>query len=283
MEVLSPGHVFADEEMTHAGAGRPTPRPWDRAQEAMLLDMVGTQCIPTVAKYLRRTPKAVRSKLQRMETPVEDLAGFKGKDLVNWFNVTPKQVRRWREKGYLRSAAGRITEESLEAFCRNHPEKIPYDELGEHVQLWLRDLGYPAVDGLSPRELADKLNVSRRLVAYWLRHCWLREVNGKVPVDPFRRFCRVHPDQIPYARLDSETQEWLRSMGYQRGLAGAQPAPVAEAPANLPEPHLSGIRSDGLKIARFHQNVDQTVNGGGKAAAADQNTEFHVSLEGRLG
>jgi hypothetical protein len=74
----------------------------------MLLDMVGTQSIPIVARYLRRTPKAVRSKLQRMETPVEDLAGFKGKDLVNWFNVTPKQVRWWRETGYLRSAAGRI-------------------------------------------------------------------------------------------------------------------------------------------------------------------------------
>jgi hypothetical protein len=149
-------------------------------------------------------------------------------------------VRRWREKGYLRSAAGRITEESLEAFCRDHPEKIPYDELGEHVQLWLRDLGYPAVDGFSPRELADKLNVSRRQVAYWLRHCWLREINGKIPLDSLRRFCRAHSDQIPYATLDPETQEWLRSMGYQRALAGAQPAPVAEAPANLPEPQLSG-------------------------------------------
>ena len=142
MEVLSPGHVFAVEETARANGRRSAPRPWDRVEEATLRDMVGTQSIPTVARYLRRTPKAVRSKLQRMETPVEDLAGFKGKDLVNWFNVTPKQVRRWREKGYLRSAAGRITEESLEAFCRDHPEKIPYDELGGHVQLWLRDLGY---------------------------------------------------------------------------------------------------------------------------------------------
>jgi len=214
MEVLSPGHVFADEETTQAGGARSTPRPWDRAAEAMLLDMVGTQSIPTVARYLRRTPKAVRSKLQRMETPVEDLAGFKGKDLVNWFNVTPKQVRRWREKGYLRSAAGRITEESLEAFCRDHPEKIPYDELGEHVQLWLRDLGYPAVDGLSPRELTDKLNVSRRLVTYWLRRSWLREIDGKIPSDSIRRFCRAHPAQIPCDKLDEETQEWLRGMGY---------------------------------------------------------------------
>ncbi len=151
MEVLSPGDVFAVGGRVPTNGRRSTPRPWDRAEEATLLDMVGTQSIPTVARCLRRTPKAVRSKLQRMGAPLEDLAGFKGKDLVNWLNVTPKQVRRWREKGYLRSAAGRITEESLEAFCRDHPEKIPYNELGGHVQLWLRDLGYPAVDGFSPR------------------------------------------------------------------------------------------------------------------------------------
>ena len=229
MEVLSPGHVFADEETTQAGGARSTPRPWDRAAEAMLLDMVGTQSIPTVARSLRRTPKAVRSKLQRMETPVEDLAGFKGKDLVNWFNVTPKQVRRWREKGYLRSAAGRITEESLEAFCRDHPEKIPYHELGEHVQLWLRDLGYPAVDGFSPRELADKLNVSRRLVTYWLRRSWVREIDGKIPADSLRRFCRVHQDQIPYGKLDAETQAWLRSMGYPPPTGNLQSSAAVEA------------------------------------------------------
>ena len=181
MEVSSPGDVFAVGGRVLTNGRHSTPRPWDRVEEATLLDMVGTQSIPTVARSLRRTPKAVRSKLQRMGAPLEDLAGFKGKDLVNWLNVTPKQVRRWREKGYLRSAAGRITEESLEAFCRDHPEKIPYDELGGHVQLWLRDLGYPAVDGFSPRELADKLNVSRRQVAYWLRHCWQLQLIKPAP------------------------------------------------------------------------------------------------------
>ena len=228
MEVLSPVNVFTVKEAARANGRRSAPRPWDRVEEATLRDMVGTQSIPTVARCLRRTPKAVRSKLQRMGAPLEDLAGFKGKDLVNWFNVTPKQVRRWREKGYLRSAAGRITEESLEAFCRDHPEKIPYDELGEHVQLWLRDLGYPAIDGFSPRELADKLNVSRRQVAYWLRHCWLREINGKIPADSFRRFCKVHPEHIPYRKLDEDTQEWLRGMGYSPAAQDEQPRATIE-------------------------------------------------------
>lgn len=229
MEVLSPSAASASQEGAPTNGRRSTPRPWGRTEEATLLDMVGTQSIPTVARCLRRTPKAVRSKLQRMGAPLEDVAGFKGKDLVNWLNVTPKQVRRWREKGYLRSAAGRITEESLEAFCRDHPEKIPYDELGGHVQLWLRDLGYPAVDGLSARELADKLNVSRRRVTYWLRRSWLREIDGKIPVDSLRRFCRVHADQVPYGKLDIKTQEWLRNMGYFSVAEGEQPSRAFEA------------------------------------------------------
>jgi hypothetical protein len=159
-----------------------------------------------------------------MGTRSEDVAGFKGKDLVNWFKVTPKQVRRWREKGYLRSVAGRITEESLEAFCRDHPEKIPYHELSEHVQLWVRDLGYPAVEGISPRELAVKLNVSRRRVTYWLRRAWLREIDGKIPTDSLCRFCRAHADQIPYGKLDEQTREWVRSLGYSPTAAEAEPS-----------------------------------------------------------
>jgi len=216
MEIPSPGGAIEVERVPPTNGRRSTPRPWGRTEEASLMDMVSTQSIPTVARCLRRTPKAVRSKLQRMGTRLEDVAGFKGKDLVNWLNVTPKQVRRWREKGYLRSVAGRITEESLEAFCRDHPEKIPYQGLSEHVQLWLRDLGYPAVEGISPRELAVKLNVSRRRVTYWLRRAWLREIDGRIPTDSMRRFCRAHADQIPYSKLRQDTREWLRSLGYSQ-------------------------------------------------------------------
>ena len=228
MEVPSPGGAIAVDRVAPTNGRRSTPRPWGGNEEASLLDMVGTQSIPTVARCLRRTPKAVRSKLQRMGTRLEDVAGFKGKDLVNWLKVTPKQVRRWREKGYLRSVAGRITEESLEAFCRDHAEKIPYHELSEHVQLWLRDLGYPAVNGISPRELAVKLNVSRRRVTYWLRRSWLREINGKIPADALRRFCKAHRDQIPYGRLDEDAKDWLQSVGYATAEKDEQPGRTIE-------------------------------------------------------
>jgi hypothetical protein len=175
--------------------------------------MIGTHTIPTIARYLRRTPKAIRSKLGRMQTPADEFAGFKAKDLVNWFGVTPKQVRRWREKGYLRSVAGRITEESVEEFCREHPEKIPYYRLNPDIQLWLRELGYPAVDGVPPRELAQRLHVSRRTVTHWVRQCWLREIDGRITFESLRRFCRMKAGQIPWDRLENHELEWLHSIG----------------------------------------------------------------------
>ena len=115
------------------------------------------------------------------------------------------------------------------AFCRDDPETISYNELSEYVQLWLRGLGYPAVNGFSPREPADRLKVSRRLVTYWLRRSCLRQVDEKIPTDSFRRFCRAHSDQITYIRLDEETQGWLRGLGHSPAAGDAQPSAAAEA------------------------------------------------------
>ncbi len=51
-------------------------------------------------------------------------------------------------------------------------------------------------------------------MTYWLRRAWLREIDGKIPTDSLCRFCRAHSDQIPYGKLDEESREWLRSMGF---------------------------------------------------------------------
>ncbi len=71
------------------------------------------------------------------------LSGFKAKDLVALLTVSPRQVRRWRERDYLKSVAGRITEQSFQRFCQERPDRIPYESLDRTTQRWLRDLGYP--------------------------------------------------------------------------------------------------------------------------------------------
>lgn len=117
-------------------------RPWTGAEEDELRDAASSQTIPTIAKHLGRSETSVRLKLRNLGYDFRDLAGFKVKDLAGMLRVTIRQVRRWRQKGYLRGMNGRITEESFAKFCRIHAEKIPYDALGWDAQLWLRSFGY---------------------------------------------------------------------------------------------------------------------------------------------
>jgi hypothetical protein len=100
------------------------------------------ESIPAIAIQLGRSPKSIRSKLVKLK-PTDVLKGFKAKDLANTLKLTSRQIRRWRERGYLDAVAGRITESSLGRFCRAHPEKVPYASLDPSTRLWLRDLGYP--------------------------------------------------------------------------------------------------------------------------------------------
>jgi hypothetical protein len=117
-------------------------RPWTHSEADELRDAASSQTIPTIAKTLGRSEASVRLKLRNLGYDFRDLAGFKVKDLAGMLGVTIRQVRRWRQKGYLRGINGRITEESFAKFCRIHAEKIPYDRLGWDTQLWLRSFGY---------------------------------------------------------------------------------------------------------------------------------------------
>lgn len=117
-------------------------RPWTRTEVDELRDAASSQTIPTIAKNLGRSETSVRLKLRNLGYDFHDLAGFKVKDLAGSLEVTIRQVRRWRQKGYLRGVNGRITEESFARFCRIHAAKIPYDKLGWDAQLWLRSFGY---------------------------------------------------------------------------------------------------------------------------------------------
>lgn len=117
-------------------------RPWTVVEIEDLRERASTQTIPTIAKHIGRSEMAVRHKLRRLRVDFQDLAGFKAKDLAGMLQVTVRQIRRWRIKGYFHSVNGRITEESFARFCREHAEKIPYDQLDAATRLWLRSYGY---------------------------------------------------------------------------------------------------------------------------------------------
>jgi hypothetical protein len=68
--------------------------------------------------------------------------------------VTPRQIRRWKERGWLETKDHRISEECLRRFLRAHPDRIPFDSLPREDQVFLVDLGFP-----SPEAAAFKKNV----------------------------------------------------------------------------------------------------------------------------
>lgn len=119
-----------------------TGRPWSDAEEETLLDLVSERPITDIAALLDRSETAVRMKLRQLRERGDALGGFKAKDLAAFLNVTVRQIRRWRTKGYLRGMNGRITEDSFSQFCKKHPDKIPFASLEEHVKLWLESVGF---------------------------------------------------------------------------------------------------------------------------------------------
>jgi hypothetical protein len=184
-------------------------RGWTPSEIEELLNLSSTQTIRTIARKLGRTEKSVRRKLEQLGRTQELLTGFKTKDLARDLQVSLRQVRRWRARGYLDCVAGRITEDSFEKFCRNHPEKIPYRQLSREMQLWVEGFGYPAGQGLRVGELASMLHVSPKTVRRWIRLAWLQVKQNRIPEDSVARLVRQHPDLIPIEALSPDVREWL--------------------------------------------------------------------------
>ena len=140
-------------EESHVVSSWTNGRPWSRSEEERLKDAASIQSIADIAEALGRSKASVRLKLRSLGYDLGDLSGFKVKDLAALLGVTVRQIRRWRQKGYLRGANGRITEESFIKFCRVHAEKIPYDQLGSDAKLWLRGFGYRP-QSVAPKNIA---------------------------------------------------------------------------------------------------------------------------------
>jgi len=184
-------------------------RGWTPDEIEELLDLSSSQTIRTIARKLGRTEKSVRRKLEQLGRTQELLTGFKTKDLARDLQVSVRQVRRWRARGYLDCVAGRITEESFEKFCRNHPEKIPYRQLSREMQLWLDGYGYPAGQGLRVNELASMLHVSPKTVRRWIGLAWLQVKQNRISEESVGRFLRHHREAIRFEKLPIEICEML--------------------------------------------------------------------------
>lgn len=118
-------------------------RSWTEAQVKALIGSLGEDVsFATMAKRTGHSVKAVRAKMARLEYTAADIPGFTADDLATLLLVTPRQIRRWKEKRWLETKNHRITEGSVRRFLSDHPDRIDFDKLSYEARVYLADLGY---------------------------------------------------------------------------------------------------------------------------------------------
>jgi len=143
---------------------------WTESQTAALLGALGADAtIESIAARTGHSVKSVRAKIARLDYDVHEIHGFAVftvSDLAALLHVTPRQIRRWKERGWLETKDRRITEKCLGHFLREHPDRIPFDSLRREEQVFLVDLGFPSGDRATfkknVREILDGIGRQRK-------------------------------------------------------------------------------------------------------------------------
>jgi hypothetical protein len=142
---------------------------WTESETTALLGALGADAtIESIAARTGHSVKSIRAKLARLDYRIEEVHGFATftvNALAALLHVTPRQIRRWKERGWLETKNRRITEDCLRRFLRAHPDRIPYASLGREDKVFLVDLGFPSPEATSfkrnVREILDGIGRQR--------------------------------------------------------------------------------------------------------------------------
>jgi hypothetical protein len=141
---LSTGKKRKKPEMRNA-------KRWSTSETTVLLGALGADAtIESIAARTGHTVKSVRAKLARLDYQVHEIHGFAEfavDELADLIHVTPRQIRRWKEKGWLQTKHRKITDACLEQFLGEHADQIPFGRLTREEQVYLIDLGYTCPAG----------------------------------------------------------------------------------------------------------------------------------------
>ncbi|MGH9582842.1 MAG: hypothetical protein ACRD4O_07905 [Bryobacteraceae bacterium] len=131
---------------------------WTEAEVTALIGSLGEDVsLETIAKRTGHTVKAVRAKMARLGYTAADMPGFTVAELASLFLVTSRQIARWKEKHWLETKNGRITEESVRHFLGAHSNRIDFDKLSYETKIYLVDLGYPNEKMVNFRRAATEI------------------------------------------------------------------------------------------------------------------------------
>ena len=125
---------------------------WTPVEISALLGTLGGDLInETIVKRTHHSVEACHAKLRRLGHTVHELRSlaFTVDELAGMFQVSPRRVRTWKEKGWLKTTRRRVTDTDLTAFLKEHHGLIAFAALPSYVRTFLIDLGYPAQEASS--------------------------------------------------------------------------------------------------------------------------------------
>jgi hypothetical protein len=145
-------------------------KPWTECQTKTLLGALGADAnIKSIAARTGHSVKSVRAKITRLDYKVDEIPGatvYTAGTLAELLHVTARQIRRWRQRGWLGTKDRRITVQCVKEFLRAHPDRIAFDSLPRADQVCLIDLGYPSRDAAefkkNVREILDGIGRQRK-------------------------------------------------------------------------------------------------------------------------
>jgi hypothetical protein len=116
------------QQRQKSSSGRRMGGPWTRKEIAGLLRSLGGDLMDeSIEKKTKHSISAARAKLRRLGYTAQELrsVAFTVEELAIMFQVTPRQIRSWKEKGWLKTTRRRVTGKDLAAFIKDHHEQIP--------------------------------------------------------------------------------------------------------------------------------------------------------------
>jgi hypothetical protein len=116
-------------------------RRWTMADFRFAIESVNHLSVRDIAEELERSEKAVWDMLGHRGIPARFEDGYGVRELSAKLHVRRPSIRRWIQSGLLhKKRNGRISEDSLQCFLYNHPERINWPLLDEDTTFWVSEL-----------------------------------------------------------------------------------------------------------------------------------------------
>lgn len=116
-------------------------RRWTMAEFRFALESVNHLSVREIADELERSEKSVWDMVGSRGIPARFQDGCSVRELSAKLHIRRPSIRAWIEAGLLhKKRNGRISEDSLQLFLHNHPERINWSLLDEDTTFWISEL-----------------------------------------------------------------------------------------------------------------------------------------------